>query len=202
MRRFPRLRLPRRHQILGIGGALTLGGALSIPTASLLADTSDPPLSASLLTEEGSEPLKSGQQVHTGGRVVFDARSDGSSYLYLLQVAGGQTAVLHPPAGQVLAPRQGTVRIAPWPDPHEPDRPPPPGFAADGKGEVSYLLVATSLPRDIPSDTQVRDLETFCARPPHLTSEGRPPARILGEVRLTWPPTPEPEPTPAEPVVP
>jgi hypothetical protein len=122
-----------------------------------------------------------------GSQVVFFTRAQGGDYLYLLQRSNGGVEVLHPSTGQVFMNREREQRVVP----HRPtggdiEEESPAGFSGAGNGSFEYILVASPVPRDFPSNSQVETLERLLAPPPYVSGYAALPAKVLATIKVTW----------------
>ena len=120
-------------------------------------------------------------------QVVFFAHAQGSDYLYLLQRSNGGVEVLHPSTGQVFMSRDREQRIVPHrPTGGDVDEQSPAGFSGAGAGIFEYILVASPVPRDFPSNSQVQSLDRLIAPPPFMSGYAALPAVVLASMKVTW----------------
>ncbi len=131
--------------------------------------------------------IEDGSRLPEDSQVVFFTRAQGSDYLYLLQRSNGGVEVLHPSTGQVFMNREREQKIVP----HRPtggdiEEEVPDGFSGAGAGIFEYILVASPVPRDFPSNSQVESLERLLAPPPYLNGYAAQPAVVLANMKITW----------------
>ena len=99
---------------------------------------------------------------------MFPVSGDGRGYLYLLEQSAERLTVIHPPSGQVL-PSEREVRVLrPQPTWLTEADPELPAWRPLGWGTLTYLLVASPAPRDLPSGRDLVELEQLLAPPPFV----------------------------------
>ena len=177
---------------LVLGSLLT--GACKFATVS--ADNSEPlspsfeprgTLRMELLGGGEQADIEDGTKLSEDSQVVFFTKALGGDYLYLLQRSNGGVEVLHPSTGQVFMNREREQRIVP----HRPtggdiEEESPAGFSGAGNGSFEYILVASPVPRDFPSNSQVESLERLLAPPPYVSGYAALPAVVIASMKLTW----------------
>ncbi len=131
--------------------------------------------------------IEDGSNLPEDSLVVFMARVEGADYLYLLQKSNGGVEVLHPSTGQVFMNRGGEQRIVPH-RPNEADNQErgPAGYSGAGTGVFEYLLVASPVPRDFPSNSQIEEVGRLLAPPPYLEGAAAQPAVVVASHKVTW----------------
>jgi hypothetical protein len=120
-------------------------------------------------------------------QVAFMTRVEGADYLYLLQKSNAGVEVLHPSTGQVFINEGGEQRIVP----HRPNEDSinerrPGGYSGAGTGVFEYILVASPVPRDFPSNSQVETTERMLAPPPYVEGYAALPAVIVASIKVIW----------------
>ena|GEM_PF-3035403 len=136
--------------------------------------------------------IEDGSNLPDGSQVVFFTKGEGADYLYLLQRSNGGVEVLHPSTGQVFMNREREQRIVPHrPTGGDVEEESPAGFSGAGNGHFEYILVASPVPRDFPSNSQVETLERLLAAPPYVSGYAALPAQVLATMKITWG-TPDP----------
>jgi hypothetical protein len=77
-------------------------------------------------------------------------------------------------------------RVVPHPPNMDLEERPEAGYTAAGTGVFEYLLVASPVPRDFPSNSQVSTVERILHPPPYLAGTMAQPAVVLDTIRVTW----------------
>ncbi len=131
--------------------------------------------------------ITDGSSLPEDSQVVFITRVENADYLYLLQKSNGGVEVLHPSTGQVFMNQDGEQRIVP----HRPNEGTieergPEGYSGAGTGFFEYILVASPVPRDFPSNSQVEEVERLLAPPPYLEGFAAQRAVIVASLKVTW----------------
>ena len=190
--------MQRRLSLLPIAG-LALCSLLEVACQLSPASADDPPqretitfeprgtLRMELLGGGVTADINDGASLPEDSQVVFFTRAQGSDYLYLLQRSNGGVEVLHPSTGQVFLNREREQRVVP----HRPtggdiEEEAPDGFSGAGTGVFEYILVASPVPRDFPSNSQVESVERMLAPPPYVTGYAALPAVVLASMKVTW----------------
>ncbi len=131
--------------------------------------------------------IEDGASLPEDSLVVFFTRAQGSDYLYLLQRSNGGVEVLHPSTGQVFLNREREQRVVPHrPTGGDVEEEGPDGFSGAGTGVFEYILIASPVPRDFPSNSQVESLERMLAPPPYVSGYASLPAVVLASMKVTW----------------
>ena len=119
--------------------------------------------------------------------MVFLTRVEGADYLYLLQESNAGVEVLHPSTGQAFMNQKGEQRIIPHrPNEDRIDERGPAGYTGAGTGIFEYILVASPVPRDFPSNSQVEEVERLLAPPPYLQGFAAGRAIVVASIKVTW----------------
>jgi hypothetical protein len=119
--------------------------------------------------------------------VVFEVRArSGGDYLYLLQRRGEGLHVLLPGNGLVWMKPSGLSRVAPRAPEASATEEASRTWNADQTGELEFILVAATAPRDIPSDGHIPSLELFLMPPPFVHGAAAEAATVLARSRVLW----------------
>lgn len=128
-----------------------------------------------------------GSSIPEDTQVVFMTRVEGADYLYLLQKSNAGVEVLHPSTGQVFLNRDGEQRIVPHrPNEDSIEERGPSGYSGAGTGIFEYILVASPVPRDFPSNSQVETTERMLAPPPYVGGYAALPAVVVASIKVIW----------------
>ena len=136
--------------------------------------------------EVGGGKVAEGSILQEDSQIYFLVETTGADYLYLLQHSNAGVEVLHPPTGQVFLSTAGQQRIVPHPPNMDAEEQPLTGYSTTGTGVFEYLLLASPVPRDFPSNSQVSTVERMVQPPPYLSGPMAQPAVILDKIRVTW----------------
>jgi hypothetical protein len=133
------------------------------------------------------QPVANGGSLPRSAEVVFEVRAEqGADYLYLLERRSDGVHVLLPESGLVWM-RPKTTSLA---TPRAPEATATEALArswnADRTGELEFLLVAATAPRDVPSDSRVPSVEQFLLPPPFVRGAAATPATVLATARISW----------------
>lgn len=135
----------------------------------------------------GNVDIADGSSLEEDSLVVFKTRVEGADYLYLLQKSNAGVEVLHPSTGQAFMHRKGEQRIVPHrPNQDSIDEPGPEAYSGAGTGIFEYILLASPVPRDFPSNSQVEEVERLLAPPPYLKGFAAQRAVVLDSIKVTW----------------
>jgi len=175
-----------RRTFFGLAAALLLYA----PTGALPAP--ETPVSTLRLlqistTQDEPQVVLDGGTLPRSAEVVFEvsARS-GGDYLYLLQRRGDGLHVLLPGNGLVWMKPPGLSRVAPRAPEASATEEASSTWNADQTGELEFILVAATAPRDIPSDGHIPSLELFLMSPPFVRGAAAEPATVLARSHVLW----------------
>ncbi|HCP46305.1 MAG TPA: hypothetical protein DIU15_09700 [Deltaproteobacteria bacterium] len=139
-----------------------------------------------LIADAGPKTVDNGALLEEDTAIRFIAEVQGADYLYLLQRSNAGVEVLHPPTGQVFLAKKGPQVVVPHPPNLELGERPQGGYTAAGEGSFEFLLVASPVPRNFPSNSQLETVERLLAPPPYLTGHAAAPAVVLASQKITW----------------
>jgi len=139
-----------------------------------------------LLSDDNKRSVKDGALLEDDTPIRFITEVEGADYLYLLQRSNAGVEVLHPPTGQVFLAKKGPQLVVPHPPNLDLEEQPQGGYTAAGEGSFEFLLVASPVPRNFPSNSQLETVERLLAPPPYVAGHAAEPAVVLARHKLTW----------------
>jgi hypothetical protein len=169
---------------------LTAALLLYAPTGALAApETPESTLRLLQVNDAQDEPqvVLDGGTLPRSAEVIFEvsARS-GGDYLYLLQRRAEGLHVLLPGNGLVWMKPSGLSRVAPRAPEASATGEASKTWNADQTGELEFILVAATAPRDIPSDGHIPSLQLFLMPPPFVRGAVAETATVLARSRVLW----------------
>jgi len=138
------------------------------------------------LSETNTHKVQDGVLLEDDTPIRFIIEVEGADYLYLLQRSNSGVEVLHPPTGQVFLAKKGPQVVVPHPPNLELGERAEGGYTAAGEGSFEFLLVASPVPRNFPSNSQLETVERLLAPPPYLAGHAAAPAVVLASHKITW----------------
>jgi len=132
-------------------------------------------------------PVNSGDSLPRSAEVIFEVRAEeGADYLYLLERRNDEVHVLLPESGLAWMRPSATSLATPRAPEATATEVMASSWNADRTGELEFLLVAATVPRDVPSDSRVRSVEQFLLPPPFVSGPAADQGKILARTRVNW----------------
>jgi hypothetical protein len=165
-----------------------IAGLLSLTLPGCIVQAAEPAayrLSVEARDGDETRPVAAGSQLANDAEVRFVVHGPAGRYLSLLARTPHNLRALLPTSGDVWTSRAGRQAVAPRKGSGDLEVIPE-WWSSEESGEIEYLLIETPVPRAVPADSWLSDLDTFLLGPPWLQGPAAKEGAVVATLKLTW----------------